>query len=155
MLYQDEPSGSLLKFIMLIVLAVISIVSIYLWLAGKSSAGLAMLIETLFIGLIFWIVFPRSYQVYQNHLRIVLGGPFKVKIGFDQIKAIEATSRNALTINFATTITRTYVIIVKKQGLSIAITPSSNDIFVYNANQALSQWQETKRVDSADKTKLF
>jgi aromatic ring-cleaving dioxygenase len=148
LLYQDEPTRSLLKLIMLIVPAALLLVSIYLWSSGDSSGGLALLLEASFIGLIFWVVFPRKYQVYEDHLRIVLGEPFAVKIGFDKIMTVEVTSRTALTVNFTTTITKTYVRIVKKQGLSIAITPTSNDLFVDNANRALSQWARTRRVES-------
>jgi hypothetical protein len=148
LLYQDEPTRSLLKLIMLIVPAALLLVSIYLWSSGDSSGGLALLLEASFIGLIFWVVFPRKYQVYEDHLRIVLGEPFAVKIGFDRIMTVEVTSRTALTVNFTTTITKTYVRIVKKQGLSIAITPTSNDLFVDNANRALSQWARTRRVES-------
>ena len=145
LLYQDEPSGSLLKLIMGMVPVTFLVLGIYLWLTGERSGALALLFETFLIGLIFWIIFPRRYQVYQDHLRIVLAGPFAVKIGFDQIKAMEVTTRNALTVNFATTITRTYVLIVKKHGISIAITPKSNALFVDNAKRALNQWARTRR----------
>ena len=148
LLYQDEPAGSLLKTVMVMVPAILLLVSIYLWSSGERSGGLVLLIEAFSISAIFWIAFPRRYEVYDDHLRVVLGGPFAVKIGFDQIAAIEVTSRTALTVNFATTITKTYVRIVKKQGLSIAITPRSNGSFVDNANQALSQWARTRGVES-------
>lgn len=148
LLYQDEAAGSVLKLVFVIVPAALLGVSVYLRLSGESSAGLAMLLETFIIALIFWLVFPRKYQVYQDHLRIMLGGPFSIKIGFDKIKAIEVTNRTFATANFVTTITKTYVIIIKKRGLSIAITPKSKELFVDKAEQALSQWVKTREVDS-------
>jgi len=148
LLYQDEAAGLVLKLVFVIVPAALLVVSVYLWSSGESSAGLAMLLETFIIALIFWLVFPRKYQVYQDHLRIVLGGPFAVKVGFDKIKAIEVTNRTFATANFVTTITKTYVIIIKKRGLSIAITPKSRELFVDKAEQALSQWAKTRKVDS-------
>ena len=154
-MYQDEPAyGSLLKLIIVIVPVGLLAASIYLWSSGESSGGLALLAEVFFIGLIFWVVFPRRYQIYEDHLRIVLGGPFAVKIGFDRITTIEVTSRMALAVNFATRITKTYVRIVKKNGLSIAITPKSNDLFVDNANRASSQWARTRGVGSPTRTIL-
>jgi len=143
LLYQDEPTGSLLKLIVAIVSVALLAASAYLWSSGDNSGGLALLAEAFVIGFIFWVVLPRRYQVYEDHLRIVLGGPFAVKIGFDQITTIEVTSRMALTVNFATKMTKTYVRIVKKRGLSIAITPKSNALFVESANRALRRWQET------------
>ena len=149
LLYQDEPAyGLLLKLIIVIVPAGLLVASIYLWSSGESAGSLSLLAETLIILLIFWVVFPRRYQIYEDHLRIVLGGPLAVKIGFDKITAIEVTSRTSLTVNFVTKVTKTYVRIVKKKGLSIAITPKSNDLFVDNANRALSQWARTRRVES-------
>ncbi len=141
LLYQDEPAyGLLLKLVVVIMPAVFLAASIYVWSLGDTSGGLALLVEAFIISLIFWIVFPRKYQVYEDHVRIVLGGPFSVKIGFDKIKTIEVTSRLSFTVNFATRITKSYVEIAKKRGLSIAITPRANDLFAENANRALSQW---------------
>ena len=83
LLYKDEPAGSLLKLIAAIVPVTLLAVSAYLWSSGNDSGGLALLVEAFVIGFIFWIVLARTYQVYEDHLRIVLGGPFAVKIGFD------------------------------------------------------------------------
>jgi len=150
LLYQDEPAyGLLLKLIIIVVPVILLVTSIYMWSAGESAGGLALAAEAFIIILIFWIVFPRQYQVYEDHLRIVLGGPFSVKIGFDKIKTIEVTSGLSFGVNFATRVTNSHVEIVKKKGLSIAITPRANDSFVENANRALSQWAKTSgRVES-------
>jgi len=74
-------------------------------------------------GLVFWFVFPREYRVYDDHLRIVLGRPFSVKVGFQDVEAVRTTSRSSLSLNFVTRITRTYVEIARKKGTSITITP--------------------------------
>jgi hypothetical protein len=145
LLYQDEPAyGALLKLIIVIVPALLLAASAYLWSTGESTGGLALLAESLFIGFLFWVIFPRRYQVYEDRLRIALGGPFAVEIGFDQIKVVEVTSRNSLTVNFTTAVTRTYVRIVKKRGLSIAITPRGRDLFVENADRAMTEWVRTR-----------
>ena len=144
MLYQDKPKyGLLLRLILILPLAFL-VGSLYLCLSGDTSGSLALLFEAFIIGLIFWLVFPREYRVYQDHLRIVLGGPFSVKVGFQNIKAIRITSRTGLTVNFVTKTAKSYVEIAKKRGWSIAITPSANDSFVENANRALEQWLKTK-----------
>lgn len=143
LLYQDEPGYGLLLKLIFLVPASLLVLGIYLWYSGETSDSLAVLAEAIFISLIFWAVFPRRYQVYEDHLRIVLGGPLAVKIRFDKITKVEVTNRTALTINFTTRITRTYVRIVKKNGLSIAITPKSNESFADNANRALAEWSRT------------
>ena len=145
LLYQDKPRyGLLLKLILIIPMAFL-VGSLYLWLAGDITGSLALLPQAFIIGLIFWFVFPREYQVYEDHLRIVLGGPFSVKVGFQNIKAVRITSRTGLTINFVTRITKNYVEIVKKKGWSIAITPTDNNTFIENANRALEQRLKTQR----------
>ena len=143
LLYEDEPAGSLFKIIFAIVLLALLSAGLYVWSIGSSSGGaVLLLVETIVIASIFWFVLPRGYQVYEDHLRIELGGPFKVKIGFDQISAIEITNKVGFTIHFTTTVAKTYVKIVKKKGLSIMITPKSNALFIESANRALREWQE-------------
>ena len=144
LLYQDEPAyGLFLKLIVVFVPAALLVASIYLLSSGENSGGLALLVEAFIVGFIFWIVFPRRYQVYEDHIRIVLGGPFSVKVGFDKIEVIRVTSRFIFSVNFVTKLTKSYVEIAKRRGLSIAITPKDNDLFIENANRALSQWVKT------------
>lgn len=118
--------------------------SVYLRATGAASDSLVLLAAGLMIGLMYWLIFPREYQVYQDHLRIVLGGPFSVKVGFHNVKAIRTTGRSSLSFNFVTRITRTYVEIDKKKGISVAITPSVVEPFIEEANRALSRWIEMR-----------
>jgi len=143
LLHRDRPKYGLLMKLILIIPVGLLASSIYLWSRGDTFAGITLLTEAFIIGLILGFVLPREYQVYENHLRIVLGGPFSVKIGFQNIEAIRITSRLAFTVNFATRITRSYVEIVIRKGMSIAITPADDESFVEKANSALSQWVKT------------
>ena len=141
LLHQDRPRyGLLMKLVLLIPVALL-VAGVHLWVSGDTSGGLALLFQALVMALIFWLIFPREYQVYEDHLQIVLGGPFSVKLGFQNVKAIRiTTSRTGLTVNFATRVTRSYVEIVKQRGWAISITPTDNGSFVENANRALGQW---------------
>jgi len=145
LLYEDKVSyGFLLKLIIVVMPVAFLVTSLILWLAEETEGSLILLIEAFAVGLIFWFVFPRKYQVYEDHLRIVLGGPFSIQIGFEQITTIEATNRFALSINFITRIAKKYILIRRKRGMSIAITPQDHDSFVNNANQAIAQWTRTR-----------
>ena len=141
LLHRDRPQyGLLMKLVLLIPVALL-VVGVYLWLSGDTTDGLALLPQAFIMGLVYWLIFPREYQVYEDHLRIVLGGPFSVKVGFGNLKTIRiATGRIGLSVNFVTRITRSYVEIVKKRGWSITITPTDRDSFVENANRALNRW---------------
>jgi Bacterial PH domain len=143
LVYQDKPRYGPAMKLVLAIPAILLASSIYLWSTGDGYIGLPLLIEAFIIGLILWFVLPREYQVYENHLRIALGGPFSVRIGFHNIEKIGITSRFALSVNFATRITRSYVEIMLKKGMIIAITPADYESFVEKANQALSQWVKT------------
>ena len=146
LLYEDEPAGWIFKFFFVLITLVPLAVSVYFWVSGDNAGSLAMLIVAFVIGLAFWIVSPSKYQVYEDHLQILLGGPFVVKIRFDQIAAIEVTDKTTsefTTIKLISKVTNTYVRIGMKKGLSITITPKSDALFVENANRSLHQWQET------------
>ncbi|MGA8848818.1 MAG: PH domain-containing protein [Dehalococcoidia bacterium] len=143
LLYQDKPKYGLILKLILIIPVILLASSIYLWSTADVTGSLVLVTEAFIIGLIFWFVLPREYRVYENHLRIVLGGPFSVKVGFQSIKVIRITSRVSFTVNFVTKITKSYVEIVIKKGMSIAITPTDDKSFVEKANQALSQWVKT------------
>lgn len=145
LLYQDEPAyGRLLKFIIVALPAGLLGASAYLWSSGDNEGALGLVAEALFVSLIFWAVFPQKYQVYEDHLRIVLGGPFRVRIQFERIAAVEIANGIGFTVNFTTRFTRNYVTIVKKKGPSIAITPRSNELFVQNAREALGRWAKSQ-----------
>ncbi len=133
--------------LIIVIMPVSLLVTIYLvFSSGERDGGLALLAEAFIVGLILLTVSPRSYQVYEDHLQIVLGEPFsvKVKIGFDKIKSIQVTSQLVLSVNFATRMTGSYVAITPKRGLTIAITPRDNAAFVENANRALGEWLKTQ-----------
>ncbi len=149
LLYRDKPKYGLLLKIILVIPVAFLVLSIYFWSSGETSGGLAFLIEAFLLGLIFWCVFPREYQVYEDHLRISLGSPFSVKVGFRNIETIRVTSKTSFTVNFVTRITRNYVVIKRKGGLNIAITPTDADSFVNNANSALEYWLKAKTENGA------
>ena len=135
-----------MKLIAWILPASLLALSFYLFSTGEREGGLELLLDVFIISLIFLTVLPRSYQVYEDHLRIVLGGPFSIKVNFDKIKTIEVTSRLVFSVNFATRMTGSYVAIAVKRGLAIAITPRDSNQFVENANRALSEWVKISSV---------
>ena len=145
MLYEDEPGwGLFLKMIIILAPSALLISSYYLFSKGETEGGQVLLLEAFIIGIIFLSVFARSYRVYEDHLRIVLGGPFSIKIGLDKIKSVEVTSKQHFSANFSTRMTGKYVAIIMKKGITIAITPKDNEQFVENANLALSELAKTR-----------
>ncbi len=147
LLYEDKPAyGLILKLILVLVPGALLLSSLYFWSSGDGEAALALLVEGVFILALFWAIFPRSYQVYDDHLRIALGGPFSVKVGFDNIKSVRVSKSLSFGVNFATSISRSYVEIAKVKGAKIAITPENKDSFVENFNRAFSEWKRSRNL---------
>jgi hypothetical protein len=137
---EDALYGPVLKLIFLIIPTAFIVMSVYLWLNDAHEGSIALFVDGVFIGIIFLSILPRKYQIYDDQLRIVLGGPFSIKLGFEKITKIEVTNKTLLTANFVTAMGRNYVRIVRKKGLDIAITPKSNEEFVDRTNRALRIW---------------
>ncbi len=139
-LYRDRPEyGHVMKAILALP-AVMLAAGIYYWSTGDASGGTGFLTGAGIMAAAYWAVFPREYQVHRDHLRIVLGGPFSVRVGFENLKAISITSRSSAGINFVTKMSRTHVQIEKRRGIGIAITPTAAESFVEEANRALARW---------------
>ncbi len=144
-MYHDEPGyGLFLKLIFIIMPASLLGLSYYLFSRGDNEDGLTLLAEAFIFGLILFSVSPRRYEVYEDRLHIVLGGFFSVNIGFEKIKAIHTGQRMSFSVNYATRVTGKYVLIDRKRGLSITITPKDHEAFVENANRALDEWLKTQ-----------
>ena len=143
-LYQDRPKYGLILELTMALPVVLIAVGIYHWSTGDATGGTALVGTGVATGLVFWFVFPREYRVYDDHLRIVLGRPFPVKVGFKDVEAVRTTSKSSLTLNFVTRITRTYVEIARKNRTTITISPTVAEAFVEEANRALGRWVATR-----------
>ncbi len=145
LLYQEDPAyGLVLKIILPVVPLLLFGSAIYLQLRREEAGAAVLFGEAAFVGFILWLVFPRKYRVYEDHLSVALGGPISLNIPFERVVSVQITNRTALTVNFVTTIARTYVLIIRKGALSVAITPKSYEAFVQNANLALDEWRRTR-----------
>jgi len=94
---------------------------------------------TVFDGLLFWVIMPHSLQIYEDRVRIKLGGPFAVNIALANIReAKKGSTGDALAyggVRFATSL-RNVVIIVRRRGWNIVISPDDADMFIEQLNQA-------------------
>ena len=140
LIYEDTPQYDLwLKIILGLALAYTFIWSLLL-LNDNLDAALIMFGTTLFDALLFKAILPKRFQLYTDRLVIVLGGPFSLKIPFDNIIEIKAarTRKNSIFwgIKFATS-TRHVVEIVQNKGMNIIISPRNDDMFIEQFNQVI------------------
>ena len=139
LIYGDTPKYDLwLKLILggvLVLTFILGIIFIY----RDIEAAVAMFGITLFDALLFKTILPRRCQIFEDRLRILLGGPFAINTSFSNIvRARPAPSSKTFSyggLRFATS-TRHVVEIVRKKGLNLVISPSKDDMFLEQLNQA-------------------
>ena len=143
LLYEDTPKyDSWLKLILGGVLALTFILGI-IFIYQDTEAAIAMFGITLFDALLFKAILPRRYQIFEDRLKILLGGLFSINIPFSNIaEAKPASGRKAFAyggLRFATS-ARNVVEIVRKKGLNLVISPRNDDMFLEQLNQARKLW---------------
>ena len=142
LVFEDTPIYDLwLKLIIGGTLALTFILGI-VFIYQDTEASLALFGITLFDALIFKAVLPHRFQIYQDRVRISLGGPFAVNIPLSDIRTVSTVSARKVFIywgNRLATSTHSVVEIVRKKGSSFVISPVNRDMFIEQLNQALSQ----------------
>lgn len=138
-IFEDTPRYDLwLKLILGGVLALTLVLGI-LFIYRDTEAAIVLLGITLFDALLFWAILPRRFQIYEDRLKILLGGPLAINIQLlNIVEAKPASSRKVFFYwgnRFATS-TRNVVEIVRNKGLNLVISPKNADIFLERLNQA-------------------
>ena len=139
LIYEDTPKYDLwLKLILGGVLALTFILGV-VFIYQDTEAAVVMFGITVFDALLFRAILPRRYQIFEDKLRIVMGGPFSINIPFSNIvEAKTAPGRKAIIYSGLRLTTSSYhvVEIVRKKGLNLVISPKNEDIFLEQLNQA-------------------
>ena len=147
LIYEERPQYDLwLKLIVggtIALTLVLGIVFLFVDLIG----AWVMFGTTAFDALLFNAIIPRSYQIFQDRLRIVLGKPFAFTIPLDTIKEVRpASSSEAFIfwgIKFATSASNV-VEIVRNKGMNVIISSANRDGFLEQVNQALKTMKDSK-----------
>ena len=138
LIYEDTPQYDLwLKLILGGVLALTFILGV-IFVYQDTEAAIVMFGITVFDALLFKAILPRRYQIFEDRLRILMGGLFAINISFSNIEeAKPAAGRKAFAYGglCLATSTRNVVEIVRKKGLNLVISPS-NEMFLEQLNQA-------------------
>ena len=139
LIYEDTPKYDLwLKLILVGVLALTFILGV-IFIYRDTEAAMAMFGITVFDTLLFKAILPRRFQIFEDRLKILLGGPFSINIPFSNIVEVKpASSRKVFAYwgnRFATS-TSNVVEIVRKKGLGLIISPRNYDMFLEQLNQA-------------------
>ena len=139
LLYEDTPEyDSWLKLILGGVLALTFILGV-VFISQDTEAALVMFGVTVFDALLFKAILPRRFQIFEDRLKILLGGPFAINIPLSNIAEVKTVSGSKVFaysgIRFATS-TKCVVEIVSRKGMNLVISPKNDDMFLELLNQA-------------------
>ena len=139
LIYEDTPKYDLwLKLILGGVLALTFILGV-IFIYQDTEAAMVMFGITLFDAILFKAILPRRYQILEDRLKILMGGPFAVNISFSNIEEAKPVAGHKAFayggLRLATS-TSNVVEIVRKKGLNLVISPS-NEMFLEQLNQVL------------------
>jgi hypothetical protein len=94
---------------------------------------------TLFDGLLFWVIVPRRYCIYEDRLSIKLGGPFAFDVSLASIQEAKRVS-SYYAIGYwgvrFTTSTSGVVEIVRRKGINVVISLADPDAFLEELERA-------------------
>jgi len=106
------------------------------------EASIPLIIEGAFVGLLFYFILPRKYQVLQDRLRIVLGAPFHIDIYLSSIKEVKPGSRIRTYaysgVRFATS-TKNVVEITRFKGMNYVISPQNSGFFMEQLSSTIKE----------------
>ena len=95
---------------------------------------------SVFMVLLFTAIIPRRFRIYEDRLRIQLGGPFTFNIPLQHIvEARHGSSSDILFywgIKFGTS-TSNVIEIVRNKGMNVIITPAHFNEFLNQLNRAV------------------
>lgn len=147
LIYEDTSRYDFwIKLTLLLILAV-TLVPAFALLFEDVMASLIMFGATLFDALLFWVVLPQRFQIFESRLRIVMGYPFAINISISNINYARKTSGyKALAyggLRFATS-TKFVVEIARKRGMGLLLSPASGEMFVEQLNYAMQLSQKMR-----------
>jgi len=141
LLYEDTPKMDTWLKLLLGIFPVLFLVLGCILLFQDKEDAFVMFGLVVFYPLLFKIIMPQRYQIYNDKLRIVFSGPFAWNIPFSTIKEVRATPGvKAFAysgVRFATSSNNVVEIRRSRGCCNVVISPSNRDIFLEQANRAM------------------
>jgi hypothetical protein len=138
--YEDIPKYDSWLKTFIIGLTALTLIPGLIFLFFNTELAITMFALTVFDGLLFYFIIPRRFQIYEDRLRIQLGGPLAFNLSLENINKARQGSRDDIFIYWGIkfgTSTSNVVEIVRKRGMNIIITPANYDEFLNQLNRAI------------------
>ncbi|MFC1947155.1 PH domain-containing protein [Chloroflexota bacterium] len=143
--FEDGPVyDKLNKYLIGSILAVPLIVAIVLLTQDILGAAI-MFGVTIFDAVLIWCILPKRFFVYEDRVKIDLGGPFSYTIPFRDIIDVRQATKDMAWVYWGMrlgTSLKFQVEIERKNGLGIILSPSMENEFIEQLNQARDNYIE-------------
>ncbi|UCC17499.1 MAG: PH domain-containing protein [Dehalococcoidales bacterium] len=143
--FEDIPVyDNLNKYLISGIIAIPLIVAIVLLTQDILGAAI-MFGVTVFDALLIWCILPKRFLVYEDRLKIVLGGPFSYTVPFRDITNVRQATKDMAWVYWGMrlgTSLKFQVEIERKNGLGVIISPSMVNEFIEQLNQARGNYVE-------------
>jgi glycerol-3-phosphate acyltransferase PlsY len=144
-IYEDMPRYDAgMKILLAVPIAILIFTAIQVYITDGLKSALCMVVPLTVICLIFLLVMPRHYQVLDDGIRVVLGGPFSISYSFSGVKEVVQRRGLWLSVNFVTALaSKRVVYVIRSRGMPVAITPTDPQAFISAAGRAMASWKRT------------
>ena len=143
--FEDGPVyDKLNKYLVGGIIAIPLIIAIVL-LTQDILGATIMFGVTVFDAILFWCILPKRFLVYEDRLKIVLGGPFSYTIPLRDITNVRQATKDMAWVYWGLrlgTSQKYQVEIDRKNGLGVIISPSMENEFIERLNQARENYRE-------------
>ena len=149
MVYHEQPPKYDLGYWLLVILFPLGFITGGFWLYAHPEVEDAMTGAitlrgvAIFWVLLFWAILPRQYQILDDRVKVILGGPFSFNIPLNSINEVEyptGFSSQLYSIHkYLACFNPKYYIWIKRGSIlkNVVIAPQDPALFVENLKQAL------------------
>jgi hypothetical protein len=146
LLHEDNTHKDIwLKLVLAIPVIIIVGVALSFLERNKTEDALARIGVAALIVIIFWIIIPRQYLVFDDRITIRFAGPFSFNIPFGTIKKVGPAAGASFGLNFPSSLSNSHAVgILRKKRIAIYITPVDRDLFLEKLGMAMDNWVKEK-----------
>jgi hypothetical protein len=112
---------------------------------NKIGDALAMFILAGSLVIIFSIIIPRHYLIFDDRVKIRFAGPLSFTIPFSTINKVGTAGRVSFGLNFPSSLSSSHAVgILRKRRLAVYITPDDRELFIKKLEKAINDWIKDK-----------
>jgi len=137
--------GLVLKLVLIFTLGMLICLTAWSFYISEVVSAWILLIVLVFTAILFFVVIPRKYQIFDDKLKVVCG-LLRINIPFEDIKVIETRPPSNIygsleSLRFGTGTGEKSIMIKRKHGMNILIQPMDTEKFM----EVLNNMMKNKR----------